>query len=119
MRHPRHEILRALRQLPKRLVRHPGHEIQRAQWQRAQWQHSRLWDARSDAHTKGEPVMQWQEWREYFCNYIDTFEEEEFSAEKKKKVLLHCIGPGGLKLYNEMEKNLVAILIVGTYLHKR
>lgn len=46
----------------------------------------------------GQPILKWEEWREYFENYISTF-EEDFTAEKKKKILLHCLGAGGLNNY--------------------
>ncbi|KAJ1198574.1 hypothetical protein NDU88_002413 [Pleurodeles waltl] len=53
----------------------------------------------------GEATLKWEEWREYFVNYISTFEdEEELTPEKKKKILLHCLGAKGLKIYNSINK---------------
>ncbi|KAJ1101134.1 hypothetical protein NDU88_006206 [Pleurodeles waltl] len=49
--------------------------------------------------------IKWQEWREYFINYISACDEDnDFSGEKKKKMLLHCLGRHGLKIYNRIEK---------------
>ncbi|KAJ1131262.1 hypothetical protein NDU88_009601 [Pleurodeles waltl] len=49
--------------------------------------------------------IRWQEWREYFMNYISAYDEDnDFSGEKKKKILLHCLGPHGFKIYNRIEK---------------
>ncbi|KAJ1141229.1 hypothetical protein NDU88_007563 [Pleurodeles waltl] len=53
----------------------------------------------------GEATLKWEEWSEYFINYISTFEdEEELTPEKKKKILLHCLGAKGLKMYNSINK---------------
>ena len=35
--------------------------------------------------TDGTPNLKWEEWREYFLNYISTVEDESFNPEKKKK----------------------------------
>ncbi|KAJ1199503.1 hypothetical protein NDU88_003337 [Pleurodeles waltl] len=57
----------------------------------------------------GEATLRWEEWREYFVNYISTFEdEEELTPEKKKKILLHCLGAKGLKIYNSINKKIRA-----------
>ncbi|KAJ1218945.1 hypothetical protein NDU88_006516 [Pleurodeles waltl] len=38
-------------------------------------------------------------------NYISAIEEEEeLSAEKKYRILLHCLGPGGLKIFKNINK---------------
>ncbi|KAJ1155391.1 hypothetical protein NDU88_008121 [Pleurodeles waltl] len=57
----------------------------------------------------GEPTLKWEEWREYFENYISTFEDEdELTPEKKKKILLHCLDAKGLKTYNSINKKIRA-----------
>ncbi|KAJ1186717.1 hypothetical protein NDU88_003498 [Pleurodeles waltl] len=53
----------------------------------------------------GSPILKWEEWSEYFRNYISAIEEEEeLSAEKKYRILLHCLGPGGLKMFKNINK---------------
>ncbi|KAJ1148613.1 hypothetical protein NDU88_001441 [Pleurodeles waltl] len=53
----------------------------------------------------GTPILKWEEWCEYFKNYISAIEEEEeLSAEKKYRILLHCLGPGGLKIFKNINK---------------
>ncbi|KAJ1140513.1 hypothetical protein NDU88_006864 [Pleurodeles waltl] len=55
----------------------------------------------------GTPTLKWEEWCEYFKNYISAIDdEEELSAEKKYKILLHCLGPGGLKVFKNINKKL-------------
>ncbi|KAJ1129124.1 hypothetical protein NDU88_007495 [Pleurodeles waltl] len=53
----------------------------------------------------GTPTLKWEEWSEYFKNYISAIDdEEELSVEKKYKILLHCLGPGGLKVFKNINK---------------
>ncbi|KAJ1089758.1 hypothetical protein NDU88_002903 [Pleurodeles waltl] len=57
----------------------------------------------------GEATLKWEEWREYFVNYISTFDdEEELTPEKKTNILLHCLGAKGLKIYNSINKKMRA-----------
>ncbi|KAJ1082444.1 hypothetical protein NDU88_002612 [Pleurodeles waltl] len=57
----------------------------------------------------GEATLRWEERREYFVNYISTFEdEEELTPEKKKKIILHCLGAKGLNIYNSVNKQIRA-----------
>ncbi|KAJ1128361.1 hypothetical protein NDU88_006740 [Pleurodeles waltl] len=56
----------------------------------------------------GEATLKWEEWREYFVNYISTFEDEEELTPEKKKILLHYLGAKGLKIYNSINKKIRA-----------
>ncbi|KAJ1177984.1 hypothetical protein NDU88_003234 [Pleurodeles waltl] len=54
-----------------------------------------------------EPSMKWTEWKDYFTNYIEAIDEEgKMSGEQKKIILLHSLGPVGLKTYSRMQKSL-------------
>lgn len=55
----------------------------------------------------GEPLIKWSDWKDYFLNYVAVLEEEnedEFSQSRKKKMLLHSLGPEGNRVFNQMEK---------------
>ncbi|KAJ1186200.1 hypothetical protein NDU88_002983 [Pleurodeles waltl] len=55
----------------------------------------------------GEPAVQWKEWKEYFLNYIANLEDCNglISAERKKRILMQCLGPEGLRIYNQLQKH--------------
>ncbi|KAJ1110699.1 hypothetical protein NDU88_008047 [Pleurodeles waltl] len=55
------------------------------------------------------PLVKWTEWKDYFLNYIGAIDiENKMPAEQKKRLLLHSLGPIGLKTYNKMYKSSVS-----------
>ncbi|KAJ1211510.1 hypothetical protein NDU88_006868 [Pleurodeles waltl] len=55
------------------------------------------------------PPVKWSEWKDYFLNYIGAIDmENKMPAEQKKRLLLHMLGPVGLKTYNKMQKSSVS-----------
>lgn len=54
----------------------------------------------------GEPSVKWPEWKEYFINYLATLEDNGsvLSPERKKRILMHSLGPEGLRVYCQMQK---------------
>lgn len=52
-----------------------------------------------------QPTIKWVEWKEYFVNYINAVDEAgNMKAEQKKRLLLHSLGPTGLKTCSRMTK---------------
>lgn len=55
--------------------------------------------------TGSQPSIIWLEWKEYFVNYISAVDEaEKMKPEQKKRLLLHSLGPTGLKTYTRMPR---------------
>lgn len=53
----------------------------------------------------GEPVMKWEDWKEYFINYLSALEDEggeAFPSQRKKKILLHNLGPEGIRVFRNL-----------------
>lgn len=48
--------------------------------------------------------MKWHEWKDYFINYMVTIDNDGLTPVIKKGILLHSLGPEGIKQYNKMEK---------------
>lgn len=55
--------------------------------------------------TGSQPSMKWSEWKDYFVNYIKAVDEAgKMKPKQMKRLLLHSLGPVGLKTYNRMPK---------------
>ena len=52
----------------------------------------------------GEPPIPWAQWKEYFLNYITVDFGNHFAPQRKKRLLLHSLGPEGLRIYNSLPK---------------
>ena len=50
----------------------------------------------------GEPAILWKQWFSCFENYILAIGGHEFMAERKKAILLHCIGVEAQRVYSTL-----------------
>ena len=50
----------------------------------------------------GEPNVPWTQWFSAFETYIIATGGESFSAQRKKAILLHCLGFEGQRIYNSL-----------------
>ncbi len=53
----------------------------------------------------GEPAILWKQWFSCFENYILAIGGEEFTAERKKAILLHCIGVEAQRVYSTLPQS--------------
>ncbi|KAJ1166482.1 hypothetical protein NDU88_006882, partial [Pleurodeles waltl] len=66
------------------------------------------------------PPVKWSEWKDYFMNYIGAIDlDDRMPAEQKKILLLHSLGPLGLKTYNKMQKSPISgdVCVFGVAMH--
>ncbi len=50
----------------------------------------------------GEPKIPFDAWEKLFQNYLLAIGGEEFSAERKRALLIHCLGTEGQRIYNTL-----------------
>lgn len=50
----------------------------------------------------GEPKITFEAWGKLFDNYLLAIGGQEFSAERKRALLIHCLGTEGQRLYNTL-----------------
>ncbi len=50
----------------------------------------------------GEPKTPFDAWEKLFQNYLLAIGGEEFSAERKRALLIHCLGTEGQRIYNTL-----------------
>ena len=52
----------------------------------------------------GEPVVLWKQWIANFQNYLLAIGGDEYSPERKRAVLLHCLGVEGQRIYTTLPR---------------
>jgi hypothetical protein len=50
----------------------------------------------------GEPAVPWNQWKNAFSNYLLAIGSESFDAERKRALLLHCLGLEGQRIFNTL-----------------
>lgn len=50
----------------------------------------------------GEPHLPWKQWISGFENYILALDGDKYSANRKKALLLHCLGMEGQRIFNTL-----------------
>lgn len=53
----------------------------------------------------GELSMKWEDWKEYFLNYLEALEDESgatFPSKRKRRLLLHNLGPEGIRVFRNL-----------------
>ncbi|XP_078528654.1 NACHT, LRR and PYD domains-containing protein 12-like [Lissotriton helveticus] len=57
---------------------------------------------------KGDPPMPWSRWKEEFFNYMRAIDGERMGSERKKSILLHCLGSEGQEVFRTLPQITVA-----------
>ena len=50
----------------------------------------------------GEPAVHWNQWENAFKNYLLAIGTDSFNAERKRALILHCIGLEGQHIFNTL-----------------
>ncbi|KAL1426244.1 hypothetical protein MTO96_018369 [Rhipicephalus appendiculatus] len=52
--------------------------------------------------TPGRPPLPWEQWEQMFNVYLVASGAAEFTPERRKAILLHCLGPEGQRIYQTL-----------------
>lgn len=53
-------------------------------------------------HAKGDPPIPWTRWKEEFLTYMKAIDGDRMGNERKKNILLHCLGSEGQAVFRNL-----------------
>ncbi|KAH6919754.1 hypothetical protein HPB50_029259 [Hyalomma asiaticum] len=58
--------------------------------------------------TPGRPPLPWEQWEQMFNVYLVESGAAKFAPERRKAILLHCLGAEGQRIYETLPAGLTA-----------